>query len=270
MTRVLFHEIEHMTEESGTYKQLASTILQAVYEDDNITFDDILSKVKNGEELGRLAADILATKKTYEDTLGKKTWLNDEYVLREIVADGMGKLMNGDQELIDRIAKKDPSALRRIIEAVKSFLKKAVGIKGDSLTTAQRAVDMMEAALKENQESRQQRADENLRQMNGQDENGMIAYPDGPIKMTDWTNNMDVQITGMKYDDQDGVSFVTTDGFEIPATNFEGGTNSINTEEGKRFSEWATEQAEKVYQNSKQDIAATPAVTTENNETVAY
>ena len=147
MYRVLVHELTHVAERSGTYDQLAKA----------------LARMKYGDDIDRFSADIRQKKAEYDRYLAamheQDNSINGDPITpqdatKEIIADMMGELIQGDQELIDRFVAEDPSVARRLLESIKSFLKKAVGIKGEWVSQTQRTVDMLETALKEAQKNR--------------------------------------------------------------------------------------------------------------------
>ena len=147
MYAVLTHELTHIAEKSGTYTDLANSVLQMVYNDPNLSYLDIISQMNVGTLDSQIAADLRAKKQTYDTTLGKDH--SYESILQEIVADGMGTILSGDQNLIQRFAAEKPSVARRVLDSIKSFLKKMMGIEGAPITQAQKVVDMLEAALNE-------------------------------------------------------------------------------------------------------------------------
>ena len=137
---VLGHELTHIAEKSGTYNDLAGALLRMRYGTDDM----------------RLAADIRARKALYDDRLARMheqdnsidaTPLTEEQAAQEIVADIMGDLIRGDEELANRLVAEEPSLARRILDSIKSFIKKAVGMKGAWLTNAQKTVDMLSNAI---------------------------------------------------------------------------------------------------------------------------
>ena len=156
MYKILPHELMHIAEMSGTYKQLANTLLKLKYgegADYQKTIDSLRNS--NGRAVTRLEQDINRVKANYDSTLNE---VHDyEYIMQERVADMMGELIYNpknpekSQELINRLVKEDPSTARRILESIKSFIKKAVGMKGAWLSYSQQTVDMLEAALKDAQ-----------------------------------------------------------------------------------------------------------------------
>lgn len=142
MYAILIHEITHISEQSGLYKEMSDALLRLRY----------------GDNTDQMNADIAARQDLYKKSLtllqqqGKNVNPDDvtaEYARQELVADMMGALISGDQDLLNRFAAESPSVARRFIDAIKNFLKKMVGIQGAPLTEAQRIVDTLEAALKE-------------------------------------------------------------------------------------------------------------------------
>lgn len=160
MWKVLFHEIMHIAEQSGTYTELANALLTLKYGNDS-NYNDILDRMEKGDTASQLATDILGKKSLYDERLGKEH--TNEQMLQELVADAMGDVMNGNQDLINQLVKKDPSVVRRIIDSIKSFIKKAAGIDGEYQTKAQQIVDMLENALKDVQTSSTSQEGEDVR-----------------------------------------------------------------------------------------------------------
>lgn len=154
---VLGHELTHVAEKSSTYKDLANALLKIAY-GDGADYDTVLNDAKSGKPTSRIVADIIARKALYDQRLAKMHQQDNsingnpisyEDALQEVVADITGKLLNGNQELIDQLASKEPRIARRIIDSIKSFIRKARGIEGEWKTNARKTVDLLEKALKE-------------------------------------------------------------------------------------------------------------------------
>lgn len=175
---VLGHELTHVAEQSQTYTALARS----------------LARMKYGYDDAQLAADIRAKKALYDDRLVRMheqdntidaTPLTEEEAAQEIVADIMGDLLRGDENLINRLASEEPSTARKILNSIKSFIKKAVGMKGAWVSDAQRTVDMLEKALKEAQESKQTQQQEQIPDYTKEDKFGSpyIMFDSTPGKI---------------------------------------------------------------------------------------
>ena len=202
MYKVIGHELTHVAETSGTYTELANALLQIKYGAD-VDYADIVKRMDSGDVTGQLIADALERKSQYEGQLGKQ--LSNEYALQEIVADEMGELLNGNQELIDRLAAEKPSLLRRIIDSIKGFIKKAKGMDGEWMTSAQRTVDLLENSLNEAQKKNAstkyslnvvpavQSSDESVWQPGHTEswfrENGFPIYQDVPLDQQEINRN---------------------------------------------------------------------------------
>lgn len=146
MYAVLGHEITHLAEASKTYTELADMALQIRY-GDGVTWDDTLAKIKANDQTSKIVQDFLRVKKTYDESTATKS--NDhtaEQILQEIVADSVGSIISGDDAAIQRLVQK-PNLARRVIEAIKSFIRKAKGLEGEPLTQAQMVVDKLVAEL---------------------------------------------------------------------------------------------------------------------------
>lgn len=184
---VLGHELTHVAESSQTYGELASAMLQLAYGID-VDYDALVKSLNNGTATGIIAADVIAKKSLYDKSLAKMhqqdSSISGEPIsyteaLQEIIADSMGKLLNGNnQELIKRLVSSKPTVARRIVETIKNFLKKGESINGEWRNNAQRTVDLFEKALKEakrNNEKNGHKTKFNLDTPVEELENGLVA-----------------------------------------------------------------------------------------------
>ena len=183
MYAVLAHELTHIAEKSGTYDDLASAILQIVYNDQNINYRNVIDAMNAGTLGSQIAADIMVKKNTYDTTLGRDH--SYEAILQEIVADGMGQILSGDQNLINRLAAEKPSVAKRLINSIKSFLKKLTGVQGAPISQAQKVVDMLETALNESTKVMNQKA-------NGTEQQTL----DYEIRKSEFSDNPVVRMNG--------------------------------------------------------------------------
>lgn len=154
---VLGHELTHVAEKSSTYKELANALLKIAY-GDGADYESIIKDATAGKPTSKAVADILARKALYDERLAEMHKQDNsingdpityEEALQEVVADITGKILNGDENLINQLASKTPGIARRVIESIKNFVKKARGIDGEWKTKAQNAVDLLEKALKD-------------------------------------------------------------------------------------------------------------------------
>lgn len=153
MYAYLIHEVTHIAEQSGLYDELADALLTMKYGDDTDQMNaDIQAKqdlyVRKLTQMKEQGADI------------DLDAIDSDYAKQEIVADLMGNLFldeegNANTELLNRFAAESPSVARRILDAIKSFLKKMVGIEGETLTQAQQIADTLEQALNETNKNAQ-------------------------------------------------------------------------------------------------------------------
>lgn len=157
---VLGHELTHVTEAAGDYTQLADAILQIAF-GSGTTYQGVLDEMKAGRTNSPLARMVKARRDQYQGTTGKK--YDDSYYLQEIVADNLGLMLKGDpenpqvqQNLINRLVADNPSTARKIMEAIKNFLKRAVGMRGAWQTDMQHTVDLFSKALEDVQKNREQ------------------------------------------------------------------------------------------------------------------
>ena len=146
MYAVLGHEITHLAEGSNMYTELADMALQIRY-GDGVTWKDTLAKIAANDQSSKIVQDYLHTKKIYdESTATKSNNHSAEQILQEIVADSVGYIISGDEAALQRLAQK-PNLARRIISAIKSFIRKAQGLGGEPLSQAQQVVDKLTAIL---------------------------------------------------------------------------------------------------------------------------
>ena len=151
MYRVLGHELTHIAEKSGTYDALSRSIARTIYGTDVDVKTAIRNLEKNkGVPTNKLEADIVSRKNDYDTQ--RKVDHSYEFIAEEVIADRMGDILNNPddgkrQDLINRLVADDASVARRILDSIKSFLKKATGMQGAWYANAQKTVSMLEAAL---------------------------------------------------------------------------------------------------------------------------
>lgn len=159
---VLGHELTHVAEQSGTYNDLATALLRMRYGAEVGDYGSFIRMVEDGSNRGRAAADVLARQQLYNNRLTQMheqdnsidaTPLDVTAAAQEVVADIMGDILGGNEEMINQLAAEEPSVARRILDGIKNFLKKLVGMDGPWKSDMQRAVDMLENALKESNQS---------------------------------------------------------------------------------------------------------------------
>jgi len=150
---VLGHELTHVTEKAGDYGKLADSILRVAF-GDGVTYQGILDAMQRGDNGSPLARMVNARRATYEKSANQGTHYGNDYYLQEIVADNLGLILRGDpanpqaqQDLINRLVQDDPKMGRKILDGIKSFLKKAVGMRGAWQTDMQNTVDLFTQAL---------------------------------------------------------------------------------------------------------------------------
>ena len=159
MYAIMIHEITHPAENASTYKELADAALGMRF-GNGITFDGILNAMNAGDLSSEMAQNVLAMKKRYDDAIKKGTIKHDgeftyEEALKEIVADSVGYMIASDDAALSKLVEEKPNLARRILNAIKSFLKKMAGIEGEPITQAQQIVDKLEKALSQVQEGQQ-------------------------------------------------------------------------------------------------------------------
>lgn len=161
MYAVLGHELTHVAEQSGTYEELATALLQLRYGKDVGDYRNFLNSIQDGSNRGRAAMDVLGTQSLYSGRLGRD--VSVEYAAQEIIADIMGKdVLKGNKEFIDRLAAEHRNVAQRILDSIKSFLRKLGGAEGQWKNDAQKIVDMLETALKEHAQNTQVTSSENV------------------------------------------------------------------------------------------------------------
>jgi len=157
---VLGHELTHVAEKAGTYGEMAMALLKLQYKNITGTFEDLIKGIENGTNKSSLAATILARQQLYngrfaemreQDSTFQANDLDVMGAAQEVVADIMGSILNGDRALAQRLVGESPSVARRIIDSIKSFLNRLGGTKGQWKNDVQKAIDMLESALKEAQ-----------------------------------------------------------------------------------------------------------------------
>lgn len=142
---VLIHEITHLAEQNeGAYAELADAVLQMQY-GNGVTFQGILDQMEKGDVSSRLAQDILGKKGLYDERLGRDH--TNKEMLQEIVADEVGKIISGDEKALNNLVAEKPSLARRLLDGIRNFLNKMMGMQGEVVTQAQKVADMLEKAL---------------------------------------------------------------------------------------------------------------------------
>ena len=84
-----------------------------------------------------------------QDSSIDATPLTSMKAAQETVADMMGLILKGGGNLIHQMAAEEPGTARRILDSIKSFLKKLAGSDGEWKSDTQR--EMLETALKDKQ-----------------------------------------------------------------------------------------------------------------------
>jgi len=177
MNFVLGHELTHIAEKSGTYGDMANALLRSKYGKDADYAKAIENLKKNkGTPTNALEADILKYKQLYDQTLHQTH--SYEEAAQELIADRTGALIDPQdtsyrqrKEIINYLAQEEPSVARRILDSIKQFIRKAVGINGDWLKNAKATVDMLETALNEVQNQ--------PLQQEGEIKHSLMEFPDG-------------------------------------------------------------------------------------------
>lgn len=155
---VLGHELTHVAEKSGTYGDLATAMLQMRYGKQIGNYQDLIKNIESGKERSRIAMDVIARQAEYnskladmkkEDASIDDTPLSVEEAAQEIIADMMGEVLSRNQGAVDALVKDNPTVARRILDAIKSFLRKLVGIDGVWKDEYVQAAEMLETALKD-------------------------------------------------------------------------------------------------------------------------
>ena len=154
--RVLFHELTHSIEGAKQYKQIADTIINALYG----TSYELAQQNDAGGLLTdndkNLLADIDAKIGAYSEV----AQLTPEQALQEIVADATKKVLFGDEQYIQSLVKTNPSLGQRILNFIKDVIDKLRGtIKVDNLD---RARELFEHALTEHEKNIAERTQHSL------------------------------------------------------------------------------------------------------------
>ena len=84
-----------------------------------------------------------------QDSSIDATPLTSMEAAQEVVADMMGLILKGGGNLIHQMAAEEPGTARRILDSIKSFLKKLAGSDGEWKSDTRR--EMLETALKDKQ-----------------------------------------------------------------------------------------------------------------------
>ncbi|MBQ2991133.1 MAG: hypothetical protein IJD60_07565 [Clostridia bacterium] len=133
--KVILHELTHRAEGSKLYGKLSGMILDMKY----------------GGDQARMDADIASTISRYQafyDKKGRKDKFTEANAKQEIVADFMGEMLDGNQEMVDRLVADEPSVAQKIVDAIKGAIDKLRGVKGPELDKIRKAERMFERALK--------------------------------------------------------------------------------------------------------------------------
>lgn len=133
--KVILHELTHKAEGSALYKKLSGTILDMKY----------------GGDQARMDADIQSTISRYQafyDQKGRKDKFTETNARQEIVADFMGEILDGNQELIDRLVADEPSVAQKIVDTIKGAIDKLRGVKDSEVDKMRKAVRLFERAIK--------------------------------------------------------------------------------------------------------------------------
>lgn len=154
----LGHELTHVAEASGTYNEMADSLLRLAYGKDAQGYQEAIENLKKngGKASTRMEADLIeGYYNRYRNQLGEK--VDYEYAMQEMVADYMGTLIKPNSEaermdMVDRLVADNPSVARRIMDAIKNFIKKVTGVEDTWLDDARHTVDLFESALKSSTE----------------------------------------------------------------------------------------------------------------------
>lgn len=191
--RVLLHEMTHFSESGkGKYKNLRKALFKLEYGDDN----------------GRLEADIDSKIQTYNKHFeakkirgkdGNIRKIDREGAMQELTAEICSKVIEGKEEMIDRLVSDSPSAARQIMDGIRNFINRLRGISDPELDKARRVVKLFERALKKAQNVSGNRGEvqysakdktttevahikdqirESQDTLNGMDEVANVTYPD--------------------------------------------------------------------------------------------
>jgi len=158
LTRVIPHELLHSLEKSKTYTNVVNSLLGIIYGEGS-DYDQAIDNLNknNGKATTQLEQDIKTIKEKYERQTGKK--FDYTYAAQEIAATRMGEMFydpsnpERSQDLINRLVADKPNAAKQIMNAIKSIIKQAVGMRGAWLTNAQKTVELFESALSKNSDS---------------------------------------------------------------------------------------------------------------------
>ena len=150
VVHTLIHELTHTAQQSETYGALADALLKLRYGNDVGSLAELAALAEKGDLANKAVSDIYHRMQRYNRFLSQvgESPIDGTGAAQEVVADIMGDLLQGDQSLVDRFVDNEPSVARRIMEAIKSFLKKMVGIEDESIDQARHLVDMLDASLR--------------------------------------------------------------------------------------------------------------------------
>lgn len=158
------HELTHVAERSETYDDLASSLLRLKYGKD-MDYRRLIDDINRRNDRSRAAQDIMGKMYLYNNRLAQMheqdasidaTPLTVEEAAQEVVADIMGEILRGNQDMVDRLVAEEPSTARRILNSIKSFLRKLTGMDGQWKNDIQGVVDKLETALKDAQGTQEQ------------------------------------------------------------------------------------------------------------------
>lgn len=111
---VVVHELTHRTEGTKEYGDIADALLEAQYHGDT----------------ARMQADIDEIRQRYAQhyaKIGRTDAFTAEDARKELVADIAGRIIGGDEKLIDRLVADEPGIARRIVQAIRDIIAKLRG-----------------------------------------------------------------------------------------------------------------------------------------------
>lgn len=133
--RVLLHELTHRAERGGeAYEQMAQALLDIRY----------------GGDTTQMEADIASITNQYNDFFerkGSQKRMSREEVVQELVANINAEILEGNQELIDRLIGEKPSLARRILDTIKQFLNRLRGVSDPEIDRLRSVEKLFEQAL---------------------------------------------------------------------------------------------------------------------------
>lgn len=133
--RILLHEMTHFAEaDQNSYADLEKALIDLIYKGDN----DLLNK-----DIQSMMAD----RNAYLEASGRKDRLDEIGARREIVAEINSRILDGDEDLINRLCEESPSVAQRIWETIKNFIDKLRGVEAPELTDIQKIEAKFKKAL---------------------------------------------------------------------------------------------------------------------------